>query len=315
MIMFKSILFLLFGIFVMSSTSAEPHSAHLLSAKQRGFWWNQDYLQLLTTRIDFSKVRTALDVGCGKGEWTFTIAKILPKETIITGIDKEVQWIEKIQAPTSNFIFSVADAHALPFPDQSFDLVTCQTLLMHVNDVEQVLKEMIRVLKPNGLLVLVEPNNTVNLSSSNTVQQALSLDENIDILRFHLTCQEGKNRIGEGADSIGSHLGYLLSNYQISILGTWVSEKMMMLIPPYKEEEQQALVTFWKERTAESNYYAWSKEKAKKYFLSITPNESEFNRLWEVVSKLNTEYRTQIDEKRFAGVVGGFLIMTVGRKT
>ncbi len=304
-------IFLLVGIGFISAT---PHSSVILSAKQRSFWWNQDYLELLAERVDFTQVKSALDVGCGKGAWTFVISDLLPKEAEIIGIDQEAQWVEGIMPPSSRFSFKVADAHNLPFEDESFDLVTCQTLLMHVQDHTRVLKEMARVLKPGGLLILAEPNNMANLSASNTAQRELSLEEKVDVARLYLTCQEGKEVCGEGFSSIGPHLGYLLPS-SVVYLHSFMSEKMMVLTPPYQNEEELALVDFIYSLSGSEWYYIWSKEKAQHYFLTIYPDgQSEFNRLWQTACKLNSLYQKQIQDKKLGGVFGGHLILTIGKK-
>lgn len=48
----------------------------------------------------------------------------------------------------------VADAHALPFPDNSYDIVICREVLEHVKDPKQVILELHRVLTPRGTLLL-----------------------------------------------------------------------------------------------------------------------------------------------------------------
>ena len=48
----------------------------------------------------------------------------------------------------------VADAHALPFPDNSYEIVICREVLEHVKDPAQVLSELHRVLTPGGTLLL-----------------------------------------------------------------------------------------------------------------------------------------------------------------
>ena len=49
-----------------------------------------------------------------------------------------------------NFVTRQADAHHLPFADQSFDLATCRFGVMFFNDIQSALKEMRRVLKPGA---------------------------------------------------------------------------------------------------------------------------------------------------------------------
>jgi len=51
----------------------------------------------------------------------------------------------------------IADAHKLPFPDQSFDILICQAVLEHVIDASAVLGEIYRVTKPGGLVYVSIP--------------------------------------------------------------------------------------------------------------------------------------------------------------
>jgi SAM-dependent methyltransferase len=264
--------------------------------------------------VDFTQVKSALDVGCGKGAWTWVIGSLLPEDAKVIGVDIEPEWIEGIEPPSDRFSFAIADANALPFEDESFDLVTCQTLLMHVQDYKKVLDEMTRVLKPGGLLILSEPTNMANISASNTAQQSLSLEERIDVARLHLICEKGRELCEKGIPSIGLHLNYLLP-VSITHLHSFMSEKMMALTPPYRKEEERALLDFIYSITSDNWYYLWSKEEAKKCFFAIYPEEQqEFDRLWQIACKLNAIYRQQIQERKLGGVFGGHLILTIGRK-
>lgn len=56
------------------------------------------------------------------------------------------------------------NTHPLPYPDASFDLVTCSEVLEHVENYRSVLREIQRVLKPNGLMVVTTPN-VLNMKS------------------------------------------------------------------------------------------------------------------------------------------------------
>jgi SAM-dependent methyltransferase len=51
-----------------------------------------------------------------------------------------------------------AQAERMPFPHQSFDRVRADRVLQHISDLKQVLAEMWRVLRPGGLLTIVEPD-------------------------------------------------------------------------------------------------------------------------------------------------------------
>lgn len=113
-----------------------------------------------------------LDLGCGPGESTFALAECFPDAEVV-GIDFAAAMIERAERrharhhATRNAVrFEVADATALPFDDASFDLVIGHSFLYLVPDRAGVLREAERVLRPNGLMLLMEPAAGVSLASA-----------------------------------------------------------------------------------------------------------------------------------------------------
>jgi ubiquinone/menaquinone biosynthesis C-methylase UbiE len=101
-----------------------------------------------------------LDVGCRKGELTRLLATD-DRHVVAVDIDRFDQWLEG--APRIRFI--QADAMALPFEDQCFDLVVSGECLQYVSDWRRALDEFHRVLKPQGRLVLSCPNGSLLIDS------------------------------------------------------------------------------------------------------------------------------------------------------
>ncbi len=101
-----------------------------------------------------------LDVGCGPGSISDGLAEaIAPGE--LRGVDIEPSQVEMAtqaaeERRLSNAKFSVADARALPFEDDSYDVVHCSDTLAYVPDTGAALNEMKRVLKPGGILACRE---------------------------------------------------------------------------------------------------------------------------------------------------------------
>ncbi len=98
----------------------------------------------------------ALDIATGTGHTAFALAPHV-REVIATDITVEML-IEgrKLKADRSirNIDFRLADAHDLPFDDQTFDIVTCRRSAHHFIDVNKAIAEMKRVLKVGGRLVI-----------------------------------------------------------------------------------------------------------------------------------------------------------------
>src|SRR5436305_2281118 len=84
-----------------------------------------------------------LDVGCGDGR----IASLYAAPEVVC-VDSSPAAVDA--AAARGLETELADAQALPFPDGSFDAVTCNHLLYHVQDVDAVLAEFVRVLRPGG---------------------------------------------------------------------------------------------------------------------------------------------------------------------
>ncbi len=97
-----------------------------------------------------------LDFGCGPGTISVGLAKAVePGE--LHGIDMEESQIEIARNAASagghkNAIFRKGDIADLPFEDNFFDVAHCHAVLIHITDVEAVLNEVKRVLKPGGII-------------------------------------------------------------------------------------------------------------------------------------------------------------------
>ncbi len=90
-----------------------------------------------------------LDVGCGGGFLCNDLARL---GFSVIGIDTspESLRIAKKHDATKSVSYIVADAYSLPFPENSFDIVTAMDVLEHVKDPVSVIREVSRVLRPDG---------------------------------------------------------------------------------------------------------------------------------------------------------------------
>jgi ubiquinone/menaquinone biosynthesis C-methylase UbiE len=100
--------------------------------------------------------RNVLDVGCGDGTLTLAFARGGAKSVVGCDIDPRMISRAASRAHEEEQVvqYVVGDATHLPFVDQTFDLVTTITVLAFVADAEGSVREMARVLKPGGILVI-----------------------------------------------------------------------------------------------------------------------------------------------------------------
>jgi len=93
----------------------------------------------------------ALDAACGTGRHSAYLASL--GYTVI-GVDSSAEMLERAREKVPDGEFHEADLHDLPLPDDHVDVVVCALALMHVPDIEPVLAELVRVLRPGGSLVI-----------------------------------------------------------------------------------------------------------------------------------------------------------------
>jgi len=118
-----------------------------------------DELELLRSLVDLAQHPRIIELGCGAAHLS---RKLLQRFPIceVTGLEvDERQHAKNLQKPQERLRFVQAGAQALPFPDQSFDLALMLKSLHHVplDQLDQALAEVHRVLRPQGLLYVSEP--------------------------------------------------------------------------------------------------------------------------------------------------------------
>jgi SAM-dependent methyltransferase len=103
-----------------------------------------------------------LDVGCGPGDDVQAMAQLVGRTGRVVGVDRSATMIAAARHRATGarlpVAYQVGDAQHLAFADQSFDGCRAERVLMHVDHPRQVLAEMIRVTRPGGRLVVLDPD-------------------------------------------------------------------------------------------------------------------------------------------------------------
>lgn len=112
----------------------------------------QGWFNWLFNQIDFSKVNRLLELGCGNGKlWQENRIDLRNREIFLSDISEGM--VEEVRNKLgSDFNCIVADAEKIPFKDEYFDSIIANHVLFYLNDLNLGLKEISRVLKPNGIL-------------------------------------------------------------------------------------------------------------------------------------------------------------------
>ncbi len=150
---------------------------------QAADWWDDDVAVFSTLRFFVNPVRcayflrmyrqmrpeqvedaqpTLLDVGCGGG---FLSEEFARAGFGVTGIDPAAESVEvarqHARASGLTIDYRVGSGESLPCVDTSFDCVACCDVLEHVDDLERVVEEVARVLKPGGFFFYDTINRTI----------------------------------------------------------------------------------------------------------------------------------------------------------
>lgn len=126
-----------------SIRSATPGRKQIVNIKNKIF----------TKLLNKAKGKKILDVACGTGRFLH-----LYGDREIHGIDISSDQLKEARKLNLAKKLTVADAENIPYPDNFFDVVITSQFIEHIPQYEQVIKEMVRVTKPKGSLIIDFPN-------------------------------------------------------------------------------------------------------------------------------------------------------------
>ncbi len=161
-----------------------------------------------------------LDVGCGSA---WLAGKFVPQGKVVVSLDIALANLKKAKAkiPDKNHLQVAADSFFLPFSDSSFDVVVASEIIEHVTSPEDFVKELFRVVKPGGKLIITTPYKEkiryalcIHCNKKTPLNGHLhSFDENI-LLNF-CTCPElaEKNWFVFGNKALIYFMTYVLLKY------------------------------------------------------------------------------------------------------
>ncbi len=116
-------------------------------------FWHTHKIRLAKRILSRLKFDNCLDVGCASGYMISQIAKLYPNVKYF-GIDIYDKAIDYAKKAYPNIEFKVASADKLQFKDNIFDVILFYETIEHVEDPKDCLKEIKRVLKKRGTLIL-----------------------------------------------------------------------------------------------------------------------------------------------------------------
>jgi SAM-dependent methyltransferase len=194
-------------------------SADYLRETRRGMW--ADSREALDA-LDLESCERVLDVGCGEGALTRVLAEECPGEVV--GCDRDRELLREVEGPAVQ-----ADAYSLPFPDDGFDLVVCQALLINLPDPEGAVREFARV--ASDRVACIEPDNS-----------AVSVESTVDA--ESRLARQARRRYLRGIETdvaLGADAAEILRAAGLSNVTTTRYDQTLAVEPPYTDREVEAV--------------------------------------------------------------------------
>lgn len=136
---------------------------------------------ILIEKLGVKKGHNVLDIGCGTGHLTLHVSKTIGPGGRVVGIDPSVQRVEVAQrkisgVPLLNVSFDIGNSNDLyHFEDDSFDIVYLNIVLHWIQEKEDALAQIYRVLKPGGRLGITTGNKDKPYTVKSIMEEVLRL--------------------------------------------------------------------------------------------------------------------------------------------
>jgi ubiquinone/menaquinone biosynthesis C-methylase UbiE len=115
------------------------------------------------TAFDIRGCKRILDAGCGNGRYTKCLLRQADPDAFITAFDLSQRMLRRARkhVRSGRVSLSAADVTRLPYPDEYFDCVVCGWMLEHLPDPRPGLRQLSRILRPGGKMLLMVTEDTV----------------------------------------------------------------------------------------------------------------------------------------------------------
>lgn len=165
--------------------------------------WERLFKEIVWNQLGDVKGKKILDFGSGEG----VTANYFAKDNQVTAIEPSK---EMLSSPwvDNQYTQIVGDVNNLSaFPDESFDMIICHNVLEYIDDKEEIIKALTRVLKKKGIISIVKHNR-----AGRVMQMAVLLDD-----------FEKANDLLDGKNSAASKFG-AIRYYEDNDLVVWAPE-------------------------------------------------------------------------------------------
>jgi ubiquinone/menaquinone biosynthesis C-methylase UbiE len=204
---------------------------------------NKDYVEFLVTRVwELDQVCRLAEFGCGSGKMGLQLMPWLARGSTYAGIDQSSRLVSRGRQVWENTPwqaeFCQGSIYETPFPDDSFDVAMTHTVLMHVPYPERVLREMVRVTRPGGLVIACEANRNAHTAMLHI--EEVNHQETVPLALFQTMNREIRKQTGVD-HNIGAKLPVLMHQAGLRDIQIRVSDAARFLFPPLDTDDKRRL--------------------------------------------------------------------------
>ena len=205
---------------------------------------NADYLEFLVSkvwRIDRQPLKI-VEFGCGYGRFASMLLPLVSSGSSYAGFDSAAALVSKGKEIFAGSPYATSfvrgDVHHAPLRDAHFDVTIAHLVIMHSPDPQRVLREMIRVTRPGGMLITCDANRNGN-------NALLHIDEANEQENSHPELFQAVNRSirrDTGVDyNIGMKMPVMMHRLGLENVQARMSDLLVLLFPPMDTPEKEQI--------------------------------------------------------------------------
>jgi len=285
---------------------------------QRKFLWRESTIDRIVSWLNLSGVITAVDIGCGLGYLGWTFWRHFGENGRYSGMDCSEKLLKDAKLKSTEWSsggkaeFLNGSAYAIPLPDECSDWVMCQTLLMHLEFPRKAMDEMLRILKPGGVIMCMEPDNiSSSMSIPFSALDPMTVVEKLWTFRMQLIWAEGRKKLGRGDWGIGAKVPKMMADSGLTGIDVLYNDSPRFIQPPYETESQKCSISQIRDgildRDEDSEKLYW--KEYKECYMAGGGSLSSFYRFRKFCrdrqKRLEKQVMKLIDEGTYYGGVSG----------
>ncbi|MBD3170648.1 MAG: methyltransferase domain-containing protein [candidate division Zixibacteria bacterium] len=273
---------------------------------QRKSMFSGETVERYARWVGLTRGMIAVDIGCGLGFLGYTFWEYFGQGGHYIGVDirhsllREAGDSSRVWKQNGEASFIAGDVYRLPLSDNSSDMVMCQTLMIHLDKPELALGEMLRLLKPGGIIFCIEPDNfRPTLVPAFTSLPEHDVKTQMLLYRVNLLTNKGRMELGRGDNGIAPRIPHLLAKLGMGNIEVRTREEVSFLEPPYDSKGQREKIENMKKHWLNDDNFRDRLKQHREEFLAGGGDPVEFEKVVKIGEKQREIQLGQMERGEF----------------